>query len=83
MTFNHCWLQSGFLKETPYLAGNQFTLADIAGVTATLEFKEKMEAEKVPMVQKWFKTVMDRPSVKQSEVKKVRSPMPKYSVEPH
>lgn len=54
------------LSQTPYLAGANYTIADIATITWVTAF-EKMEPtwfENAPGVHRWMKLVGDRPAVK-------------------
>lgn len=53
-----------FLTETPYLAGNQFTLADIAAYTIIWAFRDRFEWASVPNLKRWYELVGSRPAVK-------------------
>ena len=53
------------LAVTPYLAGEEYTIADIATFPWTRSFKNQgIELADFPHVQRWFDTIGERPAVK-------------------
>jgi GST-like protein len=52
-----------FLLDSPYIAGDEFTLADIAGITFALEVSQLVPWDQVPRLQTWVERVAARPGV--------------------
>jgi len=52
-----------FLLNSDYMAGNSFTLADIAALTITLVYKQDIDWSELPRLDRWFKNVNSRPTV--------------------
>ena len=54
------------LSKTPYLAGDNYTIADIATITWVSAFAQMEPSwfENAPGVRRWIKLVTDRPAVK-------------------
>lgn len=51
------------LTDRPFLAGDSFTLADIAGCTITAALEAQLRWEALPHVHRWFDQVGARPAV--------------------
>jgi GSH-dependent disulfide-bond oxidoreductase len=51
------------LADRPFLAGNSFTLADIAGYTITKAFEAQLRWDDLPHVRRWVEEVGARPAV--------------------
>lgn len=51
------------LTDRPFLAGDTFTLADIAGCTITAALEAQLRWEALPHVHRWFDRVGARPAV--------------------
>ncbi|CAE6906178.1 Disulfide-bond oxidoreductase YfcG [Paraburkholderia nemoris] len=52
-----------FLAEAPFLAGENFTLADICAVTIVAANKPLLNWDRLPKLKRWFDAVRDRPAV--------------------
>ncbi|MBC7416146.1 MAG: glutathione S-transferase N-terminal domain-containing protein [Herminiimonas sp.] len=53
------------LAQTPYLAGEEYTIADIATFPWTRSWKNQgIEMTEFPNVQRWFDAISERPAVK-------------------
>lgn len=52
-----------FLRDSHYMAGNRFTLADIVGFTIIRSFSEQVDWSKVPRLREWYDRVAERPAV--------------------
>lgn len=52
-----------FLSETRYVAGGEFTLADIAAFTITLAYRRHMNWDSLPNMQRWFDELHARTSI--------------------
>ncbi|MES2626606.1 MAG: glutathione S-transferase family protein [Pseudomonadota bacterium] len=62
-----------FLLESTFMAGNSFTLADIAALTITLAYEREINWDQSPRMSRWFEAVMARPAV-QRGLKAFNSP---------
>lgn len=51
------------LADGPFLAGNCFTLADIAGYTITVALEDRLRWDGLPHVRRWFERVGARPAI--------------------
>jgi GST-like protein len=52
-----------FLADSRYMAGESFTLADIAAFTITIAHKTRMKWGHLPRLRQWFEDVQARPTV--------------------
>ena len=52
-----------FVQEQPFMAGANFTLADIAAYPAIASLADVIDWQRVPALQKWFTSVEVRPSI--------------------
>ncbi len=52
-----------FLEATPWLAGETFTLADIAAYTIAVHYEAALDWTRRPRLRRWFDTVGARPAV--------------------
>jgi GSH-dependent disulfide-bond oxidoreductase len=53
-----------FLEIAPYMAGDAFSLADIAALTVIRASSDHLEWEGLPRLWAWFQTVVTRPDVR-------------------
>jgi GSH-dependent disulfide-bond oxidoreductase len=53
-----------FLTQMPFMAGAEFSLADIAALTITVSLQDKLDWDSYPRLRRWFEAVTDRPSVR-------------------
>ena len=53
-----------FLDETPWLAGETFTLADIAAYTIARHYETALDWPHLPRLRRWFETAGARPAVR-------------------
>lgn len=51
------------LADRPFLAGNSFTVADVAGYTITTALESQLQWDALPHVHRWFGSVGARPAV--------------------
>lgn len=56
-------LAEHYLGQTPYLAGDIFTLADIAAITIVMYESPNIDWGARPHLRRWFEEVRERPSV--------------------
>jgi GST-like protein len=52
-----------FIAGSRYMAGESFTLADIAAFTITVAYEKRMEWDALPLLRRWFEEVRARPTV--------------------
>jgi GST-like protein len=52
-----------FLRETHFIAGDDFTLADIAAFTIASAFRRQIDWAALPHMQRWFDELHARPSI--------------------
>ncbi|AGW95253.1 hypothetical protein N234_34910 [Ralstonia pickettii DTP0602] len=52
-----------FLESTPFMAGDEFTLADISAFTIASAFREDLQWASHPALTRWFEAVSMRPAV--------------------
>lgn len=52
-----------FLREAHFIAGENFTLADIAAFTITIAFRRQLDWSSLPHMQRWFDELHARPSI--------------------
>lgn len=52
-----------YLAESRFVAGDNFTLADIAAFTITLAYKRYMDWGSLPRLSQWYEQVASRPAV--------------------
>ncbi|WP_413456970.1 glutathione S-transferase family protein [Herbaspirillum huttiense] len=56
-------LADSYVRTNPYMAGESFSLADIAAYTITVAHKDKLDWSRLPNLDEWFKRVAARPAV--------------------
>jgi GST-like protein len=52
-----------FLERTRYMAGDSFSLADIAALTVIRASSDRLDWKSLPRLQAWFEAVVTRPDV--------------------
>lgn len=52
-----------FVKTSEFIAGETFTLADIAAVTIAFAVERHIDWSELPQLRRWYQAVMARPSV--------------------
>lgn len=52
-----------FVETSEFIAGETFTLADIAAVTITFAIERHIDWSELPQLRRWYQSVMARPSV--------------------
>jgi GST-like protein len=52
-----------FVAAAPYMAGERFTLADIAALTIAAAHRQQLDWAAVPALKAWFERMMQRPAV--------------------
>ena len=52
-----------FASASRYIAGDTFTIADVAAVTITASVAGQLDWDELPHLKRWFDEVMSRPSV--------------------
>lgn len=57
-------LADSFVRSDLYMAGDDFSLADIAAFTMAAAHKDKLDWSTLPNLSDWFNRVADRPAVK-------------------
>ncbi len=57
-----------FLENAPFMAGQSFTLADIAAVSIVAALSSSIDWAQYPLLQRWFAGVMVRPSVERGMI---------------
>jgi len=55
-----------FVTASPYMAGNEFSIADIVAVTIIDSVQNELEWDRYPMLRDWFDGVIRRPSVRRA-----------------
>jgi GST-like protein len=59
----HLMAAEGFLDQG-YIAGNKFSMADIAAFTFAMSVRSQVPWEKLPRMTRWFEVMGDRPGVR-------------------
>ncbi len=52
-----------FAAEAPFIAGERFSIADIAGFTIARAYKGRIAWEKLPALRRWYEAVGQREAV--------------------
>jgi GST-like protein len=55
-----------FVTASPYMAGDEFSIADIVAVTIIDSVQNELEWDRYPMLRDWFDGVIRRPSVRRA-----------------
>jgi GST-like protein len=55
-----------FLERSRFMAGDAFSVADIAGLTITAFAKGKLPWDRLPKLEGWFQLVESRPAVRRA-----------------
>ncbi|MHA7685302.1 glutathione S-transferase family protein [Cupriavidus sp. PET2-C1] len=56
-------LAERFLIDTPYIAGDRFTLADIAAYTSAFAVRQNLDWSDLPLLRAWYARIGARPGV--------------------